>query len=326
LLARDQIDGSVLAATINFDFEFEPVAFVKASHAGAFDRRNVDERIRLSVIALDEAEPLHCVEEFDGPARLFAGQCPLGRATETAAAFARGITITRGTTVGHGHRLAIDLEIGRRNFAAAIHEREAEWLTLCESGQAGLLDGRNMHEHIFAAIVTNDKAKSFLSVEEFYNARAFANDLRGHATTGTAATTAAKTAAATAAAETTTATATESVTATAAKAIAAATATATAEPVTAAAGKAAAITTAAAAAAAFVTETVAFITSASAAITAATFIETHAVPVLSSKSPACLIQETSCTGRGQNASRRNVIMRHPSRDSRNPPMLRAKIV
>jgi hypothetical protein len=36
-LSRNQIDGSVLAATIDFEFEFEPVAFVQRGHAGAFD-------------------------------------------------------------------------------------------------------------------------------------------------------------------------------------------------------------------------------------------------------------------------------------------------
>jgi hypothetical protein len=312
LLARHQINGSVLAAAINFDFELEPVAFVKRRHAGAFDGRNVDKRIGLSIIALDEAEAFHRVEEFDSAARFFARQCPLRGATETATPVARGITVARRAAVRDGHRFAINLEVRCRHFATAIHEREAKRLPFGKARQAGLLDRRDMHEHIFAAVITDNKAKALLPIEKFNDARAFTNDLCGHATTGTA-TTAAEATATAAAAKTTTAAA-ESV---------AATATAT-EAIT-AAGKAAAITTAAAAAAAFITEAIAFITSASAAITAATFIETHAVPVLSSKSPACLIQETSCTGRGQNASRRNVIMRHASRDSRKPPMLRAKI-
>jgi hypothetical protein len=315
LLARHQIDGSVLATAINFDFELEPVAFVKRRHAGAFDGRNVDKRIGLSIIALDEAEAFHRVEEFDSAARFFARQCPLRCATETAAPVARGITVARRAAVRDGHRFAINLEVRCRHFATAIHEREAKRLPFGKARQAGLLDRRDMHEHIFAAVITDNKAEALLPIEKFNDARAFANDLCGHATTGTATTTTTTAAAeATAAAAKTTTAAAESV---------AATATAT-EAIT-AAGKAAAITTAAAAAAAFITEAIAFITSASAAITAATFIETHAVPVLSSKSPACLIQETSCTGRGQNASRRNVIMRHASRDSRKPPMLRAKI-
>ena len=134
LLARDQINRCVLATTIDFDFEFEPVAFVKTGHASAFDRRDVNEGIGLSVIALDEAEAFHRVEELDSATRFFAGQRPLRRATETAAAFARGITVPRRRAIRDRHRFAVDFEIGRRNLAAAIDEREAERLALCESG------------------------------------------------------------------------------------------------------------------------------------------------------------------------------------------------
>jgi hypothetical protein len=321
-LAGDQIDGSMFAATIHFEFEVEPVTFIQRCHAGAFDCRDVDKRIRLSIVALDKAETLHRVEEFDGAAGLFTGQLALRGATKAAATFAGGrIAVARGWAIRHGKRFTFDLEIGCRNLAAAINQSETQGLPFGQSGQASLLNCGNMHKHIFAAVITDDKAKTLLPIKEFNNTSAFANDLRGHATPGTAPAATSETTAA--AAETTTAaTAAESVAATATKAI---TAAAAAEPIT-ATGKAAAVTIAAAAAAAFVTETVALIASASAAITAATFIKTHAVPVLSSKSPACLIQETSCAGRGQNASRRNMIMRHASRDSRNPPMLRAKIV
>jgi hypothetical protein len=104
-----------------------------------------------------------------------------------------------------------------------------------------------MDEHIFAAIIANDKAKAFLRVEEFYNACAFTNDLCWHGWPAWRAT-AAKTAAA------------------AAKAITTAKAAATAETVTAA--KAAAIIVLA--------ETVPFISAAPAAIAATPFIETHA--------------------------------------------------
>jgi len=43
-----------------------------------------------------------------------------------------------------------------------------------------------VHEHIFTAIITNDKAEAFLPVEEFYDAGTFANDLSRHAATTTA--------------------------------------------------------------------------------------------------------------------------------------------
>jgi hypothetical protein len=266
----------MLAATVDFDFEFEPVAFVEARKTRALDGRDVDERIRLSIIALDEAEALHRVEELDRAAGFFAGQFATAEIA-AAATFARTITVTRGAAFLHGHGFAVDLEIGCRNLAATVHEREAERLTFGQAGEARLLDRRDVNEHILAAIIADDKAKALLPVEEFYNAGAFANDLCWHATTGTAATAAKTTTAA--AAETTAATAAESV-ATAAKAITAAT-----EPVAtaAAAAEAASVT-----AATFIAKAITLVASASAAIPAATLIETHAVPVLSSNSPACI--------------------------------------
>jgi hypothetical protein len=256
----------MLAATVNFDFEFEPVAFVEAGKARTFDRRDVNKRIGLSVIALNETEALHRVEEFHGAAGFFTRQFT----TATAATFARCIAVTRGATVSHGQGFAIDLEVGRRNLAAAVHQGEPKRLSFGQAGQAGLLDRRDVNEHIFAAIIANDKAKALLPVEEFYNAGAFANDLCRHATTGTTAA-ATEAAATTAAAETTaTAAAAESVAATAAKAI-----TTTTEAITAAA-EAAAIT-AAAAATTFIAKAITLVASASAAIPAATLIETHAV-------------------------------------------------
>ena len=74
----------MLAATVNFQFEVQPVAFVQAGHAGAFDGRNVHERIGLAIITLNKAEAFHRVEELNGATRLFAGQLTL-RSTAAAA-------------------------------------------------------------------------------------------------------------------------------------------------------------------------------------------------------------------------------------------------
>ena len=60
-----RLTAAVLAAAVDLDLELEPVAFVERRHAGALDRRDVDERIGLAVVALDEAEALHRVEELD---------------------------------------------------------------------------------------------------------------------------------------------------------------------------------------------------------------------------------------------------------------------
>jgi predicted tellurium resistance membrane protein TerC len=271
---RRQVHSSHLAATIDFQLELEPVAFVERGHAATLDSRDVHERIGLAVVALNEAEALHRVEELDRPGCLLAGQLTLRRATRSGATRATrsSVTLARRAAVGDGHRLAVDLEVGRRDAAAAIDEGEAERLALCETGQAGLLDGRDVHEHILAAIVANDEAEALLAVEEFYDASAFTDNLGGHATATAACATTAE-AAATAAAETAAAAAA------AAEAIAAATAEAIATATEAITAAAETIATAAEAAveAAAIAETVALVAPAPATIAAASFIETHAL-------------------------------------------------
>jgi hypothetical protein len=269
LLGRGQVHRSMLAATIDFEFELEPVAFVQRRHAGALDRTDVHERIRLAIVALNEAEALHGVEELDRPRSLFTRQLTL-RATGTGAARRTWacVAIPRRAAILDRHRLAVDLEVGRRDAAATIDESEAERLTLGQAGQARLLDCGDVYEHILTAVVADDKAEALLPVEKLNDARGFADDLRGHAATATAA--AAEAAAtATAAAEATTAAATAEAIATAAKAAAA-----TAEAI-AAAAKAAALTAAAVAAVTLVAETVALVPAAPAAFATAPSIKTH---------------------------------------------------
>jgi predicted tellurium resistance membrane protein TerC len=235
----------------------------------------VHERIGLAIVALNKAEALHRVEELDGARRLLAGQLTLragaaGACTTARAARTCRVTIARRTAVSDGKGLALDLEIGRRDAAAAIDQGEAERLTLGQTGQPGLLDRGNVHEHILAAVIANDEAEAFLAIEEFDDACAFADNLGGHAA-ATAACAAATKAATAAAAETAAA-------ATAAEAIAA-----TAEAITAAtetiAATAEAVTTAKAAAATEIVtaETVALVAATPTAIPAASFIETHAL-------------------------------------------------
>jgi hypothetical protein len=77
-----------------------------------------------------------------------------------------------------------------------------------------------VHEDVFTAVIADDEAKSLLGIEEFYDAFAFANDLRWHSAT-VAAATAAETAA-TPAAETATTAAAVAATITAVAATAAA--------------------------------------------------------------------------------------------------------
>jgi hypothetical protein len=163
-----------------------------------------------------------------------------------------------------------------------------------------------MHEHILAAIVTNDEAEALLSVEEFDDACAFANDLGGHAAASAATATEAAT---TAAAAKATATAAATVAAATAAAIAAA-ATA-AEPVAAATE---AITAAEAAAATefIAAETIALVAATSATIAAATFIETHALfvfparPYVTCRQPARRTKNARI--RTPNRSRHRVVL------------------
>jgi hypothetical protein len=230
------------------------------------------ERVRLAVIALNEAKAFHCVKEFDRAAGLLAGQLAL-RSAGAAWACARA----RAATALDRHRLAFDAKVGRRDPPAAINEREFERLTVGKIGQTGLLDRRNMDEHVLSAIVTNDEAKTLLRVEEFYDALAFANDLGRHSATSAAA--AAKATATAAAAESTAAAA-----GAAAEAAAITKAAATAAAITAASTAAAAAVAAALLEAAKIsaeswlvaTETVALVATASAAVPLAPSIETHA--------------------------------------------------
>src|SRR3546814_21099229 len=92
------------------------------------------EGIGLAVIALDEAEAFHRVEELDRAGRLLPGELPLRAAAATIA-----VALPRGAAILDRHRLAVDLEIGRRNAPTAIDQREVERLAFAKAGQPRLL-------------------------------------------------------------------------------------------------------------------------------------------------------------------------------------------
>ena len=217
------------------------------------------------------------------------------RTTIAEAAFTR----FAGSALGHRHRLAVDLQLGRRDATTAVDQREAERLAFGKRAKARLLDRRDVDEHVFAAVITDDEAEALLRVEELDHAGAFADDLRGHA-----AATAAE-AATTAAAAETTAAAAEAATVAAAEA--AATEATTAEAATITAAKAAATEAAAAVAAAateiVAAETVALVATTSATIAAATFVVTHN-PIRLPGSPASNPSKNPCAGRRTRASGR----------------------
>ena len=275
----------MLAATIDFQFKVQAIAFVEGRHACTLNSADMYECIRLTIVTLDEAKALHGVEKLHRAASAFAGQLALRATAITATVAAKAATITTEAasagfarftrTINDRKGFTLDLQIGGGNLAAAVDQGETKLLTFGQAGQACLLNGADVNEHVFRAIVTNDEAKALLAVEELYDASAFANNLGWHAAAATAAAEAATTAAAKAA------------TAAAAETTAAATA---AEAITAAA-EAAAITTAetttiskttaeaatiAAAVKIVVAETVALVLAAPAA---ATSIKTHALLV-----------------------------------------------
>jgi hypothetical protein len=158
----------------------------------------MDECIGLAVIALDETEAFHRIEELDCALGLFAGQGPLRRPLGAL----------------DGDRLAFDPKVGRRNPAAAVYQRELERLSVGKIGQARLLDGGDMDENVLAAVVADDESETLLGIEELHDALAFADDLGRHSAACAATSTAAAetSAAAGAAAEAAAITASESAT------------------------------------------------------------------------------------------------------------------
>jgi len=172
----------------------------------------------------------------------------------------------RRRTLRHGQRISLDLEIGRGNPSTTIDQCELERLALGKSGQACLLDGRNMNENVLTAIVTDNEAESLLAVEEFDDALALADDLGRHARTAEATAT---TAAAAATAESTAATAAVAATATAI----AITTTGVTTAETVAAAEAAILISAVV----LFAETVALVSAAPAALAATPSVKTHAL-------------------------------------------------
>ena len=211
----------MLAATIDFQFKVQAVAFVKGRHACTLNSADMHECIGLTIVTLDEAKALHGVEELHRAASAFAGQLALRTTAITTTVAAKAATITteaasagfaRFTRTIHDWKgLTFDLQISGGNLAAAIDQGETKLLTFGQAGQACLLNGADVDEHVFRAIVTDDEAKALLAVEELYDASAFANNLGRHsaaetpaAATAAEAITAAAEAAAITTAETTT--------------------------------------------------------------------------------------------------------------------------
>src|SRR5690606_23976676 len=126
-----KVDRRVFPSSIDLEIELETVAFVDARQAGALHRADVDEGVFLAVVARDEAEAFHAVEELDRSGRLLAGQ----------------LALRSGGLLLHRNDVADDLKIGRRNLAAAIDQIELQLLPFGESFQSRALDLADVDEH-----------------------------------------------------------------------------------------------------------------------------------------------------------------------------------
>src|SRR3546814_13351743 len=70
VLLRWQVYSRIFATTSDFQFEIEPVTFVKRCHASTLYRADMYKSIGLPVIALNKAKAFHSIEELDRATRL----------------------------------------------------------------------------------------------------------------------------------------------------------------------------------------------------------------------------------------------------------------
>src|SRR3546814_10313525 len=78
VLLRLQVYSRIFATTIDFQFEIEPVTFVKRCHASTLYGADMYKSIGLTIIALNKAEAFHSIEELDRATRLFSRELALG--------------------------------------------------------------------------------------------------------------------------------------------------------------------------------------------------------------------------------------------------------
>ena len=172
LLARHQIDSRKLAAAINFDVEFDPVSFIETLHSGTLNGTDMNEGIRLTVLAGNEAKALHRIEEFDCPSGFLASKLALGL-------FA----------LLNRNDLAVDLDIAGGNLSTPIDESEFQLLALCKTLKSRAFNRADMNKDVIAAIFTLDKPESLVRVEKLYDAPSLTDDLSWHSSARIAAAT-----------------------------------------------------------------------------------------------------------------------------------------
>src|SRR5690606_14413857 len=159
-----KVDRRELSSSVDLEIELEAVAFVDPGQARTLDRADMDERVFLAVVARDEAEALHRVEELDRARGLVTGQ----------------LALRPGRPLLHRNDVSDDLQVGGGNLASAIDQVELQLLPLGEAFKARALDLADMDEHVLTALVALDEAETLLRREELHLAPAGADDLRGH--------------------------------------------------------------------------------------------------------------------------------------------------
>src|SRR3569623_2162463 len=163
----------VLSSSIDLVLELELVALAELAEARTLDRADMDEGIGFAIIARDETEALHRVEELHGAGGFFAGALTLRRSRASTR------TCAAATLLDRNH-IADDLQVRRGNLPAAIDQVEGEFLTLGQAFQPRPLHLADVDEHVLAAFVALNEAKAFLRIEELDLALAGAARLCGH--------------------------------------------------------------------------------------------------------------------------------------------------
>src|SRR3546814_15038729 len=103
VLLRLHVYSRIFATTIDFQFEIEPVTFVKRCHASTLYGADMYKSIGLTIIALNKAEAFHSIEELDRATRLFSRELALGSTIiPTKAAPVLGWSSRRPTGYGQG--------------------------------------------------------------------------------------------------------------------------------------------------------------------------------------------------------------------------------
>src|SRR3546814_18010251 len=107
VLLRLQVYSRIFATTIDFQFEIEPVTFVKRCHASTLYRADMYKRIGLPIIALNKAKAFHSIDELTHATRLFSSALALGSTIiPTKAASVLGCSTPRPLSHGQGSPLA----------------------------------------------------------------------------------------------------------------------------------------------------------------------------------------------------------------------------